>query len=480
MRGFFRLWIWFSFRELRGHAWRTFVVLAGISLGAAVFTSVRLATNASVQSFANGMDAISGRAERSVTLPGGRLPEELVSVLFNSPDLIAVSPLMSTYVRVEGSDEPLLLLGIDPILDRPFRTWKSPDSPEVFSLWRRLIGSPFTMIAAKRFLQKSGVRTGGSVRLRGVAGESSFVVLGELASEGLATLEGGNIAIVDVATFQEFTGVYSEVDRIDVIFTHPLTADKVDRVKAMLPAGVELAQPSEAKETGRAMIRAYQMNLSVLSFVSLFVGMFLVYSMISLHATSRRKELAILRSLGASSHVVFLLFIAEGCFFGIVGWVLAVPAGFFMTKKLIGYVSSTVSHLFARVNVEGFGLTGREMLLSFAITLLVAVLAACQPAFEASRVRAREALLMREAVSREEENFIRRLAILGLILAAAVWPLARMPVFSGAPVPGYMAAFCLFLGFALFSPLILRAAGTHWPPIVIRAGLSETTYLGTS
>ncbi|MGA2027330.1 MAG: FtsX-like permease family protein [Syntrophobacteraceae bacterium] len=482
MRGFFRLWVWFSFRELKGHAWRTVVVLAGISLGAAVFTSVRLATNASVQSFANGMDAISGRAERTVTLPGGRLPEELVSVLFNSPDLTAVSPLMSAYVRVEGSDEPLLLLGVDPILDRPLRTWTSepPDSREASSLWRRLIGEPFTMIAAKRFLQKSGVRTGESVRLQGVAGAGSFLVLGELASEEPATLEGGNIAIVDIATFQEFTGVYGEVERIDLIFTRPLTADKLDRVKALLPAGAELAQPSEAKETGRAMIRAYQMNLSVLSFVSLFVGMFLVYSMISLHATSRRKELAILRSIGASSRLLFLLFIAEGCFFGIVGWALAVPASLFMTEKLIGYVSSTVSHLFARVNVEGFGLTGREMLLSFAITLLVAVLAACQPAFEASRVRAREALLMREASSQEEGNLIRRLAIVGSFLAAAVLPLARMPGFSGIPVSGYMATFSLFLGFALFSPLILKAAGTHLPAIVIRAGLGETACLGTS
>jgi putative ABC transport system permease protein len=482
MRGFFRLWIWFSFRQLRGHAWRTVVVLVGISLGAAVFTSVRLATNASVQSFANGMDAISGRAERTVTLPGGRLPEELVSVLFRSPDLIAVSPLMSAYVLVEGSDEPLLLLGVDPILERPFRTWESElrDSREAFSPWRRLIGAPFTMIAAKRFLQKNGVRPGESVRLQGVAGAGSFVVLGELASEEPATLEGGNIAIVDIATFQEFTGVYGEVDRIDLIFTRPLTADKLNRVKALLPAWVDLAQPSEAKETGRVMIRAYQMNLSILSFVSLFVGMFLVYSMISLHATSRRKELAIMRSLGASSRVLFLLFIAEGCFFGTVGWALAVPAGLFMTKELIGYVSSTVSHLFARVRVEGFGLTGWEMLLSFAITLLVAVLAACQPAFEASRVRAREALLMREAVSQEEANFIRRLAIVGLILAAVVWPLARMPVFSAIPVSGYMATFSLFLGFALFSPFILKAAGTHLPAILIKAGFGETTYLGTS
>ena len=72
MSAFLRLWIWFSFRELRGHAWRTVAVLLGISLGAGVFTSVRLAANASVQSFANGMDAISGRADRTVTRPGGR------------------------------------------------------------------------------------------------------------------------------------------------------------------------------------------------------------------------------------------------------------------------------------------------------------------------------------------------------------------------------------------------------------------------
>ncbi len=59
-----------------------------------------------------------------------------------------------------------MLIGIDPILDRPFHTWKSApsDSQEAFSLWSRLIGAPFTMIAAKRFLKEGGVRTrqGGS------------------------------------------------------------------------------------------------------------------------------------------------------------------------------------------------------------------------------------------------------------------------------------------------------------------------------
>jgi putative ABC transport system permease protein len=60
------------------------------------------------------------------------------------------------------------------------------------------------------------------------------------------------------------------------------------------------------------MIRAYQLNLSVLSFASLFVGMFLVYSLVALNAASRRRELAILRAVGASPRLLFNLFLAEG------------------------------------------------------------------------------------------------------------------------------------------------------------------------
>lgn len=478
MTAFLGLWYRFSFRELKRHAWRTLAVLVGIGLGAAVFTSVRLATYASVQAFANGMDAVSGSADRTVIRPGGGLPETLVKTLLDSPEVAAASPFMSTYVRAEGSDAPLLLIGIDPVLDRQLRKWK-PEGREDSSSWGRLIGEPFTMIAGKKFLQKTGVPVGGRVVLQCPAGSKTFEPLAELSPEGLAILEGGDTAIVDIATFQEFTGTFGRVDRIDVIFTRPVTDEKMRRVAALLPPGVELASPSDARESGQVLIRAYQLNLSVLSFVSLFVGMFLVYALISLHATSRRKELAIMRSVGASARTVFMLFMAEGCFFGIAGWVLAIPVSLSMTRKLIGLVSATVSRLFVRVNVDGFQLTGGELLLSFAVTLLVAALAACQPAFEASRVRAGEALIMREAVSAGEGKLIRRLALFGFLLTSAIWPISRLSALSGVPVPGYMATFFLFLGFALFSPLILKAAGTFFPPLVSKAGLGETMALGT-
>jgi len=87
---------------------------------------------------------------------------------------------------------------------------------------------------------------------------------------------------------------------------------ELEKLRALLPPGVRLEAPSETKESGQSMIHAYQLNLSMLSFVSLFVGMFLVYGLVSLNAASRRRELAILRSLGASPRMMFAMVICEG------------------------------------------------------------------------------------------------------------------------------------------------------------------------
>ena len=249
-----------------------------------------------------------------------------------------------------------------------------------------------------------------AVALDHLHGNRSFRVLGKLTHEGLALAEGGRIALTDLATFQEFTGTYGTVDRIDLLLKPSAPADAVERIRAGLPPGIVLERPSEFKESGSLMVRSYQLNLSVLSFVSLFVGMFLVYSLISLHATSRRHELAVLRSLGASSRLIFLLFLSEGAFFGAIGWLLAIPLGSIMVKHLLGTVSNTVSLLFVRVQVDRLLLDPSEVLLSFLTTLLVSLLAAWQPAYEAMQVAPREVFQTQE-FSAGRSTRVRRLAL---------------------------------------------------------------------
>jgi putative ABC transport system permease protein len=465
-------------------------VLVGIGLGAAVFASVRLAVHASLDSFTKSVDALSGRSDLIVLSPGGRVPETLISELIRHPAVQAASPLMTIYAEPDNATQgPILLIGLDPILDRSLRAWEAeiPDSAQrpahgtsEFSNgqleWLDLIRDPFTLIAGEKLYARLNLKRGQTLTLVHPQGKRSFRVLAKLAPKGLALVEAGLVALTDLSTFQEFTGTHGFVDRIDLKLRPSAPHDAADQLRALLPPGVILELPGEMKESGSLMVRSYQLNLSVLSFVSLFVGMFLVYSVISLNATSRRHELAILRSLGASSRIVFFLFLSEGAFFGCVGWLLAIPLSSFMVRNLLAHVSNTISHLFVRIQVDRLLVDPWEIGLSFSTTLLVSLLAAWQPAQESMRIAPREVMQPGEYRPTHPRH-TRNLALCGSAMIGLVWPLSCLPGTDGVPLAGYAATFLLFAGFSLIAPWFLKALGGVFAPL-LRGLAGEPAYLG--
>ena len=475
VRFFLRLFVWFSLRHNWRHRKRLLAVLVGLSLGAAVFTSVRLAIDASLDSFNRGMDAVSGGVDWTVMQPGGRLPEALVARLLRQPTVRTAAPVLASYV--EATADPgrsFLLIGFDPILDRPLRPWdRSPGGrgrDDGASLdWMELIRTPYTLIAGPRLSAAWGIGPGQSVTLEHLQGNRRFQLIGTLPDSGLALMDGGLVAVTDIATMQEFCRLQGWVDRIDLKLRPGAGADAPAALRRVLPPGVELVPPNAARDTGNLMIQAYQLNLSVLSFVSLFVGMFLVYSLIALNAASRRRELAILSSIGASPRTLFALFVGEGALLGTCGWLAGIPLGAFMVRRLLGGVSATISLLFARVRPDRLTLSPKELLLSFLVTVGVAVLAAYQPAREAMAVAPREAMEQGPASARRP-RLITALAWSALALIGLVWPLCRLPSLAGVPLFGYLAIFSLFAGFALVAPAALRLLGRVPAPVLRRLG----------
>lgn len=466
---FLRFFVWFSLRNMRKHLCRVLTVLLGIALGAAVFTSVRLSINASLDSFTRSMDIITGRADRVLIRPGGRVPEDLVAVLLRHSAIDSASPLLTTYVRParEGA-APFLLIGFDPILDRSIRNWEIAETDrQAAGSWLDLIKDPYTLIIGKPLAAKYQYRRGDLLSIEHANQTANFRIVGTLAPEGLALVEGGLVALTDIATFQEFTGVHGLVDRIDLRFKPNAATAGPKEIARLLPADIVIGSPSAAKESGQGMIRAYQLNLSILSFASLFVGMFLVYSLVALNASSRRHELAVLRSTGASPNLLFILFLAEGAMLGIAGWVLAIPISSFLVKYLLGGVSQTISTLFVRVQVDKLSLSWWEFALSFAITVLIAIVAALQPAREAMQVSPKEALEISQHGMQIRKS-PRKLALAGLIGIVLVYPLSRLPGVLDIPVPGYLAILLLFVGFSLLAPWFLGHLGNILSPIIRR------------
>ena len=474
---FLRLLNWFTARQLRMHPWRVLAVVLGIALGAAVFTSVRLAVYASLDSFTRTMDLLSGKADWTVMRPGGRVPEDLVARLRSHPAVETASPLISTYVSISEKDtQPFLLIGLDPVLDYPLREWQVDSaSGDVAQIWLDLLRLPHTILMSRPLAQQHAIAAGGVICLEHVHQVARFRVLGVLEPEGLSLIEGGYVALADIATMQEFTGMQGWVDRIDLRLKPDAKEQTVAELKDLLPRGIDFEAPTETKKSGRTMIHAYQLNLSMLSFVSLFVGMFLVYSLVSLNAASRRRELAILRSLGASSELLFATVLSEGLMLGLLGWLLAIPIGSFLVKYLLEGVSSTITNLFVRVRVEKLHLDFWEILLSFGVTLFVSLVAAYRPAHEATHIAPREAMMMHESPAREKHPS-RYLAFFGMALIFLAWPVAKLPSLPRFPLSGYLAVLILVVGFSSLSLPLLQWMGSRLPPL-LRSIAGEPAFL---
>jgi putative ABC transport system permease protein len=448
---------------------RALTVLLGIALGAAVFTSVRLSIHAALDSFTRSMDAIAGSADRVLLQPGGLVPEEWVAKLMGFSVVREASPVLTTYVRLAHKDsEPFLLIGVDPIMDRSFRNWQLTEGiQEDVQSWIELIKSPYTLIIGKSLAEKYGCDPGDRLFLEHTRQTTSFSIAGILSPGGLAAAQGGMIAITDIATFQELTKLYGLVDRIDIKFDPNATSQEIDHIRSNLPVNFQLGAPSAARDSGRELIRAYQLNLSILSFASLFVGMFLVYSLVALNAASRRKELAILRATGASPHLLFLVFLAEGVIFGVIGWLMALPISTILVKYLLKGVSQTISILFAKVQVDTLSLSPWEIILSFGITVFTSSVSAVQPAWEAIQVSPNEALeISRHGMARKTSPHT--LVMGGVACLFLVMPLSLLPKILNMILPGYLALLFLFVGFSLFAPWSLIQMGHVLSPILHR------------
>lgn len=484
MRRIARLLRYFSLRHLLQDPWRTATVIAGVAVGASVFLSVRLAVDASVDSFSRSMDHLIGKADYTVRSEGGGVPDTVFAKLCAHPAIQHAAPVLSAYVRFrDQSQEPFLLVGIDPLSERAFREtrWLVKDRLEAWGMLVGLLTRPFTLITTQRLAGSAGLEVGDEALVLHAHNIAGFTLIGLLQDQGAALAEGGRIAVCDIATAQAFLNRPGTLERIDLILRPGAGPAEHASIEQALPPGCQLVRSRAGKEASQALITAYRMNLSVLSFVSLFVGMFLVFSVVSINAARRRHETAVLLSLGTEPRQIFVLFLSEGLFFGLAGWLLGFPLSLFLADWFLRIVSATITTLFVKVNVEAVTLTPQEVMASFVMTLGVSVIAAFLPARETARIPPQEAMSA-ETFERTRRVRAPRLALWGFAFIGLSFPVSRLPGVYQIPAGGYTAIFMIFVGFSMLAPAVLLVFGRHFPQTLLKAfgqpGRLAASYLG--
>jgi putative ABC transport system permease protein len=376
-------------RRLRA-ALTTLAVVLGVAMvsGTYVFTdTIEKAIDTLLTEAYTGSDAVVS-AKDVVDLPaGGRptVPAGLVAEVRALPEVEAVSGGIVDAARLlDKSGEPIstrdaaVAVSIDPAGPR-FNPLRLTDG-----LWPA--GSREVAIDAGT-AAKHGFAVGDTIAVAGPGPVRRFTISGIAEFTTLDSIGGLTLAIFDPATAQSFFGKAGRFDEILVAAREGVSPEELARaIQPILPKGAEVATGSaevatQADGTNEdiAVVRKFMLAFGGLA---LFVGAFVIFNTLSTTVAQRTRELATLRTLGASRRQVLGSVVLESLVIGAAGSAVGLLLGPGLAKGL--------SALFVAVGQDlpesGAVIATRTIVVSLLVGVLITLVAGLFPALRATSV----------------------------------------------------------------------------------------------
>lgn len=440
-RLFYRLIVRPFFRD----SLRTSLVVLAVALGVAVVLAIELSGDAAAGSFRSSIETLVGNADLEVDAVGG-VPDEVVATLATLPYSLSVHPRVEGYAALAATGQTVPIIGLDLIAEHPENLNSSGASS--------VVGPDAQHLADKDAVWVSdnlGERIGGFIRLQINDHTHEYKVRGLLKNAA----DTGGLVLMDIATAQRALNRMGRVDRVLLsVPPQPSLEQWEQRLRAALPAGVELRREGSQTEENRRMLGAFRWNLRILSYVALVVGAFLIFNTISVSVVRRRPEIGIVRALGASRGHVHAAFLGEALCFGVAGALLGIVLGRMMATGAVRLLGATVQGLYVSSRPGPISLTPGSIALALMVGVGVALISAASPAREASLVSPVEAMARGEREYAARVHKIRDLWIaLSLALAGAAASFA--PPIAGKPFLGYLAALLMIGASAFATPALV-------------------------
>ena len=459
-----------SWKQLWEYPGRTLLGLLGIALGTAVYLSTSLAAAGALRSFQNGISALTGKAEWRLQYPGAPLSESIFSQLRQNPRVLAAAPVVESVLELAHPYQgPVMLLGLDIFSEIPFRTYDIVSRGEGhFRLWEDFLTNPEGVLVSEPLAGRLGLQQGDTLPVIVGPLRRQLRILGTFRTpHGLYPLEG-SVLLMDVAHAQELLGRVGQLDYIDLRLRPPSTG-LPEKLLASLPPGLELVPPQSLARHMEGLMASYRLNLSVLSAIALFVGMFLIYQSVTLSVVRRRREIGLWRTLGLTPGQVLAIFLAEGVANGVVGGLVGLVLGVALAKSALTVMAQNLTSLYTPVPAADLVILPSLLLKAWLLAVVATLAAAWLPAWEASRTPVR-AVWYREELEEALAGHTGRFLWLGLGVLLLAGLLAMIRLKQQPPYPGFAAAFLILLAFALLTPAAVKTGAAALAPLGRRLG----------
>lgn len=444
-----RLFLSVSTSHLRRERLKTMLSVLGMALGIAVFFAIQTAIANAWDGFVSSTKLLAPDERLRLESSSGEIPESLIPAILNLNDLVQLSPQSSRFVDAYSGEQHLgtvQVLGIDPLGSS--QNGSLPNGLDILRVENAaLVSSELSAHIQHGVL--SIVANGKKHDLKRV---------GALPANGLAQAFGGQMIVVDIATFQDLFETWGKIDRLFVSFPpsrerHEIEAD----IRAKLPNFISLANPDDNTRHAKKMSESFRLNLSFLAAISLFVALFLVYNTTSYSTLKRRGELSILRSLGTSQTQLFTFLSLENILLGLLSAILGISLGSILALGAVKIVSLSFSTLYLPVHVTKVSWRSELFLECLLLGPLLSFLGGLIPITEVVRMAPRQTMYYEQAEGAFRSK-IKYFSSIGALLLLAAGISALKPLLDKNIYAGFLSPSFLLLGTAFIVPLFLLLA----------------------
>ena len=308
-----------------------------------------------------------------------------------------------------------------------------------------------------------GFEVGDTVKVAGEGPVRAYELTGIVRFGDVDSLGGATIALFDVDTARTVLGK-TGFDAVAVAAKDGVGEQRLlDAIAVTLPDNAEVktgAEQAQADGEGVGEFVSF-IRYFLLAFggIALFVGAFVIFNTLSITVAQRTKELATLRTLGASRRQVLRSVVLEGAVLGIVASAVGLGLGVLLAKGLTALFKAVELELPQSATV----FQARTAIVAMLTGTIVTLVASVWPAVRATRIApiaaVREGGMVVKKPSRR--SLVAGLAITGLATFGLVYGTLGSDVAGGTRALSIgLGALGLFIGIAVLAPRLVKPLAT--------------------
>jgi len=199
-----------------------------------------------------------------------------------------------------------------------------------------------------------------------------------------------------------------------------------------------------------AVIEIGQIALNLFGVLALFMGGFIIFNTFRTVVTERRRDIGMLRALGATRRTVIGIVLAEGLLQGLIGSAIGLLLGYFLAIGVIEVAQGPIS-MFINLQLGAPVFSPGLIAISVFLGVGVTVVAGLIPAWNASHIAPLEALRPSQA----EDEFERQIGT-GFVLGVVLLVITVAAILSGQAALIIPGGILFLVGLVLIAPVMVR------------------------